>query len=118
MPDNNWEKVKEVFDLASRRKPEERREFVYEACDGDEILLAEVESLLSSLGKADSFMETPAVAKVADIQIDDSKPRLARINSLMKFETLSGAATSSRASAPARLRLQRSRPAALLRFRA
>jgi serine/threonine-protein kinase len=67
MADKNWQKVRKVFDSALRRKPEERRKFVIETCGGDKTLLAEVESLLSSLGSAESFMETPAVAKVADV---------------------------------------------------
>ena len=67
MVDHNWQKVREIFDAALRRGPEERRRFVYEVCGGDKTLLAEVESLLSSHDSAESFMETPAVAKVADV---------------------------------------------------
>ena len=67
MPDEKWQKVREVFDSALRRQPEERRKFVHEACGEDKILLAEVESLLSSLDSAESFMEAPAVAKVAGV---------------------------------------------------
>ena len=67
MVDETWQKVREVFDSALRHQPEERQNFVNEACGEDKILLAEVESLLSSLGSAESFMETPAVAKVADV---------------------------------------------------
>jgi len=67
MADNNWQKVREIFDLASSLQPEERQNFVSEACGEDKILLAEVESLLSSLSSAESFMETPAVTKVADL---------------------------------------------------
>ncbi|MDQ3749309.1 MAG: protein kinase, partial [Acidobacteriota bacterium] len=67
MPDEKWQKVREVFDSALRRQPEERRKFVHEACGEDKTLLTEVESLLSSLDGATSFMETPAVAKVADV---------------------------------------------------
>ena len=67
MPDAAWQKVREIFDAALRRRPEERRSFVNEACGDDKTLLAEVESLLSSLDSAESFMETPAVAKVADV---------------------------------------------------
>ena len=65
MADEKWQKVREIFDSALRRKPEERRNFIIEACGGNKTLLAEVESLLSSLDGAESFMETPAVAKVA-----------------------------------------------------
>jgi hypothetical protein len=67
MVDEKWQKVREIFDSALRRKPEERRKFVNEVCGDDKTLLAEVESLLSSLDNAESFMETPAVAKVADV---------------------------------------------------
>src|SRR5688572_24303530 len=67
MADANWQKVREVFDSALRHRPDERRKFVNEVCGDDKTLLAEVESLLSSHDSAESFMETPAVAKVADV---------------------------------------------------
>ncbi len=66
MSDENWGKVRAVFDSAIRRKPEERQKFITEACGNDENLRTEVESLLASLDSAESFMETPAVAKLAD----------------------------------------------------
>ena len=59
--------MREVFDSALSRQPEERQKFVNEACGEDKILLAEVESLLSSHDSAESFMETPAVAEVAHL---------------------------------------------------
>ena len=61
-----WQKVREIFDAALRQKSDERRRFVSQACGEDKTLLAEVESLLSSLGSADSFMETPAVGLCGD----------------------------------------------------
>jgi serine/threonine-protein kinase len=67
MSDTNWYKVREIFDLALRRQPDERRRFLNEVCGDDETLLTEVESLLSSHDSAESFMETPAVARVADV---------------------------------------------------
>ncbi len=73
MTDGNWPKVREIFDSALRRQPEERRRFAVKACGDDKTLLAEVESLLSSLDGADSFMETPAVAKVADVMEAEAK---------------------------------------------
>jgi eukaryotic-like serine/threonine-protein kinase len=65
MADAKWQKVRELFDSALSRQPEERQNFVHEACGDDKTLFAEVESLLSSHDSAESFMETPAVAKVA-----------------------------------------------------
>ncbi|MGI8917276.1 MAG: protein kinase domain-containing protein, partial [Pyrinomonadaceae bacterium] len=67
MAAENWQKVREVFDSALGRPPEERQNYVFEACGGDKNLLAEVQSLLSSHGSAESFMETPAIAKVANV---------------------------------------------------
>jgi serine/threonine protein kinase len=66
MSDDKWQKVREVFDSALRRPPVERRKIVRQACGNNKTLLAEVESLLSSLDSAEKFLETPAVAKVAD----------------------------------------------------
>ncbi len=66
MVDEKWQKVRETFDSALRRPSEERRKYVIETCGVDKLLLAEVESLLASLDSAENFMETPAVAKVAD----------------------------------------------------
>jgi eukaryotic-like serine/threonine-protein kinase len=65
--DEKWQKVREIFDSALRREPEERSQFVNKACGADKSLLIEVESLLSSLDSADSFLETPVASKVADI---------------------------------------------------
>ena len=74
MVDEKWQKIREVFDSALRRKPEERQNFIHQACGENKTLLAEVESLLSSLDSAESFMETPAVAEVAGmIEIETRK---------------------------------------------
>jgi len=74
MSDAKWQKVREIFDSALRRQPDERRRFVNEVCGDDKTLLAEVESLLSSIDGAESFMETPAVAKVAHmIEVESKK---------------------------------------------
>jgi serine/threonine protein kinase/Flp pilus assembly protein TadD len=75
--DDKWQKIREIFDAALRQKAEERPNFVVAACGEDESLLAEVESLLSSLDGAESFMETPAVAEVDD-DIGAETKKLAR----------------------------------------
>ncbi|MCY7346138.1 MAG: serine/threonine protein kinase [Pyrinomonadaceae bacterium] len=67
MAHDNWQKVREVFDVAVRHKPKERQNYIVKTCGEDKTLLAEVESLLSSLDSAEDFMETPAVAKVAGV---------------------------------------------------
>ncbi len=74
MKTDNWEKAKEIFGDALELPPDERPLFLDEVCDGDSDTRREVESLLSSLDSAESFMETPAVAKVAAvIEIETKK---------------------------------------------
>jgi Tol biopolymer transport system component/tRNA A-37 threonylcarbamoyl transferase component Bud32 len=65
--DDKWQKIREIFDKALRHKPEDRRNFVLRACGEDKQMLAEVDSLFSSLESADGFLETPAVGMVADV---------------------------------------------------
>jgi eukaryotic-like serine/threonine-protein kinase len=71
MADQNWQKVREIFGSALLRKREEREKYLAETCANDEALLSEVKSLLSSLDSAESFLETPAVASVADALVHD-----------------------------------------------
>ncbi len=87
MADEKWQKVREIFDSALRQKPDERRRFVNEVCGNDKTLLAEVESLLSSLDSAESFMETPAVAKVAAV-IEAETKHLERGQSFGHYEII------------------------------
>src|SRR5688572_5836509 len=74
MADEKWQRVREIFDLALQLNPTERRRFIDQVCGDDKALLAEVESLLTSHDSADGFMETPAVARVADmIEVESKK---------------------------------------------
>ncbi|MGI9055678.1 MAG: protein kinase domain-containing protein [Pyrinomonadaceae bacterium] len=71
--DENWQQVRSIFDDALRQKPEERGEFVKSVCGGDEILLSEIESLLASFDSTETFLETPAIAKVADEVLSENR---------------------------------------------
>jgi len=53
------------------RPAADRATFLDQACDGDESLRQEVESLLKSYGDAESFMETPAVQSAAKSIVGD-----------------------------------------------
>jgi len=66
MKPDRWLEVKRVFDAALKLPPGERPRYVLEACDGDDGLRLEVESLLQSFDEAEGFMEHPAVKEVAD----------------------------------------------------
>jgi serine/threonine protein kinase/tetratricopeptide (TPR) repeat protein len=87
MADEKWQRVREVFDAALSRKPEERQNFINESCGQDKSLLAEVESLLSSHDGAKTFMEKPAVAKVAGM-IEAEMKHLERGQSFGRYEII------------------------------
>ena len=61
MPEK-WDQVKELFTLALERDPEERNSFLRQACAGDDSLLTEIESLLSSFDGAATFLEDSPAA--------------------------------------------------------
>jgi len=61
-----WQQVKELFESALERAPNERSAFLDHACDGYESLRSEVKSLLASYEEGESFMERPAVAMAAE----------------------------------------------------
>jgi serine/threonine-protein kinase len=60
MTPERWADVGRLFDAAQELAPENREAFLDGQCNGDAELKAEVESLLASLDKAESFLERPA----------------------------------------------------------
>jgi len=71
-----WHRVKEVFEAALGHAPEERSEFLGQACGGDDLLCSEVESLLSSYEQEKSFLETPAAALAAQSLVKEESAAL------------------------------------------
>ncbi len=65
---NHWPRVKEIFQSALDRAPEERTAFVREACGEDRDLRAEVESLLLAHRQAGTFAE--AGLGMTDVGLD------------------------------------------------
>jgi serine/threonine protein kinase/Tol biopolymer transport system component len=61
-----WQKVKDIFQAALDRAPEERNAFVSKACAGDQELQREVESLISSDGRSGAFLDSPAYEAAAN----------------------------------------------------
>jgi eukaryotic-like serine/threonine-protein kinase len=71
-PADNWARLKEVF-AGARALPADRRPaYLAEACDGNEALRQEVESLLSSDERAKGFLEAPAVVRGDDASVTRS----------------------------------------------
>jgi eukaryotic-like serine/threonine-protein kinase len=59
MDSEHWKQVEALYHSALEVDADEREDFLAVACAGDEALRREVLSLLSSAGRADSFMEEP-----------------------------------------------------------
>jgi serine/threonine protein kinase len=65
MTPEHWEQVALLHRAALQRQEGRRAAFLRDACAGDEDLQREVESLLAYEGKAESFMEVPALEVMA-----------------------------------------------------
>lgn len=76
MDAERWQKIKKLFDAVQEIEPEKRAEFLDDACGHDLELRREVERLIDSLGKAESFMEHPAAAAVVSM-FEDKKTLMA-----------------------------------------
>jgi serine/threonine protein kinase len=73
LPTENWPRLKEVF-AGARALPADRRPaYLAEACAGNDTLREEVESLLTSDQRAQSFLESPAVVRGDDDARDRSR---------------------------------------------
>jgi len=73
---DRWPRVKEIFDAALARAPQERAPFIREACPDDAVLREEVESLLAAHADAQGFAENPAIAALASAVPHDGKAAL------------------------------------------
>ena len=63
--DASWSRIKELFQAAIERAPNERAAFLEEACADDGALHREVVSLLSAHHEAGTFAERPAIEALA-----------------------------------------------------
>jgi len=66
-----WNRVKELFQEALERPPQERMVWLRQRCDGDRALVAEVESLLVNHQEAGSFGEQPAMELLGSLDPDE-----------------------------------------------
>ncbi len=80
--------MKAVFEAALARPMGERSRFIEQACAGNPALHKEVNSLLRSYDKADSFMEAPAVAAAAESLLGQ-QDKLAVGEKLKHYEIIS-----------------------------
>ncbi len=74
MDANRWKKIKEVYDRALDLGGDEREGFLAEACDDDDDLRREVESLLAAHDDAGTFLQSPAIEVAAREIVGDEVP--------------------------------------------
>src|SRR5690349_18528596 len=67
MTPERWQQVKEIFNAAIARGPQERSSFISQACSGDEQLRSEVESLIASHEQSGDFIDQPAFEVAASL---------------------------------------------------
>jgi serine/threonine protein kinase/TolB-like protein/Tfp pilus assembly protein PilF len=67
MTPERLQQIEELFHSALALEPSERAELLAQACDGDEALRTEVESLLRSHNLSESFIEQPAADVAAEL---------------------------------------------------
>ena len=60
----SWQRVKEIFLDAVEQEPTARERYLREACAGDPVLLAEVQTLLSADEEAGNFIANPAFSSL------------------------------------------------------
>ena len=71
MTSERWQQVNDLFQLAAERAPAERTTFLQTACQGDEGLRREVESLIASYERAENFIESPAFEVAPELLTKD-----------------------------------------------
>ena len=71
MEPDRWQRVERVYHAAIPLKPAERETMLQEACEGDQALRAEVESLLQYGDQPSAFLEKPAMEIMAEALAGD-----------------------------------------------
>ena len=76
MSSDRWRQVEDLCHAALACRAEERRPFLVKACEGDEALLREVESLIAQESSAEAFMSVPAAALAGSAGLDQPRAAL------------------------------------------
>jgi eukaryotic-like serine/threonine-protein kinase len=74
MKSERWKEIERLYNAAMELDPARQAAFLVEACAGDASLQAEVGSLLVQRCQSGSFIEAPALEKVAQDLVADSPP--------------------------------------------
>ena len=90
MKAERWEKIIDLFQSALERAPEERAAFLDKACNGDERMRREVESLLISHAHAETFIEVPAFKAAPEFAPNDTNALVGKLIGHYRIEALIG----------------------------
>jgi serine/threonine protein kinase/Tol biopolymer transport system component len=71
-----WERIKQIFDEALEKDADIRAEFLRKACEGDESLRSEVESMLARNSESQEFLGSPALEGEAQALAEELKTRM------------------------------------------
>jgi len=71
MTPERWRHIERLYHAALERDTDEQAAFLAEACDGDDALRGEVESLLRCDTRAERFIEAPALEVAAQLQAEE-----------------------------------------------
>jgi eukaryotic-like serine/threonine-protein kinase len=77
MDPERWDEIKRTYSSALECKPDEREDFLREACAGDDALRKEVEVLLAQQGALSGFMKAPAMEVATQVLAKDSREETA-----------------------------------------
>ena len=90
MKAERWKKVSDLFQSAVERAPEERVAFLDEACQNDEGIRREVESLLTSHERATNFIEIPAFEAAPELVTNSGGALAGKMIAHYRIESLIG----------------------------
>lgn len=80
-----WQKINELFQEANSLPPQDRREFLNQACLDDDELRHEIESLLAGQSETVDFSDKAIAHQLETIRIDNSQPET---RSIARLETV------------------------------
>jgi eukaryotic-like serine/threonine-protein kinase len=69
MSANEWERVRALFQSALEQPDERRAVFLSDACQGDESIQREIESLIAAHAAAVGFLEAPAFRVTTEVAV-------------------------------------------------
>src|SRR5262245_1812477 len=66
-----WEQINKIFDVALALDSTDRAAYLEQACNGDELLRGEVESLLTNHDSVNNIIKSAAIEMAAPLLTDD-----------------------------------------------